>query len=226
MFTPVKKKIDKLVFLNKDQEEKKEHFSKVCKTVIQNLWNGLCEVPHFKEDKYEEEIEAYHGLPNVGVPTHGFIDLYGRYVIETKTLWPRKGKIKQDGTRSWATKQIPTPEKISIDHLSQVALYHVAKEKPVYLIYASDKVIKKKEDIPKAYMTYHAGNCPPLRPENLKIVLKQLAHKAQVMERLLNITTNPKELTKYIIPDFSHFKWQNETDNSLLERAKELWGYK
>jgi hypothetical protein len=46
------------------------------------------------------------------------------------------------------------------------------------------------------------------------------------MERLLNITTDPKELTKYIIPDFTHYKWQNETDNTLLERAKELWGYK
>ena len=62
--------------------------------------------------------------------------------------------------------------------------------------------------------------------ENLKIILKQLTHKAQVMERLLNITTDPKELTKYIIPDFTHYKWQNETDNTLLERAKELWGYK
>ena len=65
-----------------------------------------------------------------------------------------------------------------------------------------------------------------LFPENLKIILKQLTHKAQVMERLLNITTDPKELTKYIIPDFTHYKWQNETDNTLLERAKELWGYK
>jgi|TARA_B100000029_G_scaffold143304_2_gene138532 hypothetical protein len=216
MFTPVKDKIDKLLFLNQDQQEKKEHFSKVCKAMIQNLWNGLCEVPGFEKDKYEEEIEAYHGLPNVGIPTHGFIDLYGKYVIETKTLWPRKGKIKQDGTRSWATKPIPAPEKISIDHLSQVALYHVAKEKPVYLVYANDKT----------HVTYNADNCPPIRPENLKIILKQLTHKAQVMERLLNITTDPKELTKYIIPDFTHYKWQNETDNTLLERAKELWGYK
>ena len=45
-------------------------------------------------------------------------------------------------------------------------------------------------------------------------------------EALLEISTDPKELTKYIIPDFSHFKWQNESDNTLLEIAKELWGYK
>ena len=213
---PIKKKIDNLVFLNEDQREKKEQFSKVCKAVIQNLWNGLCEIPHFKEDKYEEEIEAYHGLPGVGIPTHGFIDLYGRYIIETKTLWNRKGKVKLDGTRSWATKAIPLPEKISIDHLSQMALYYEAKKKPVYLVYANDKTWK----------TYNKDNCPPLHPDNLKNIIKQLTHKAKVMERLLEISTDPKELTKYIIPDFSHFKWQNETDNTLLERAKELWGYK
>lgn len=214
-YTPIRKKIDNLVFLNEDQKLKKEHFSKVCRAMIQNLWNGLCEIPHFKEDKYEEEIEAYHGLEGVGVPTHGFIDLYGRYIIETKTLWPRKGRVKLDGTRSWASKSPPLPEKISIDHLSQIALYHVAKKKPVYLVYASDKTHK----------TYHAGNCPPLHPDNLKNIIKQLTHKAQVMERLLEISTDPKELTKYIIPDFSHFKWQNESDNSLLEKAKKLWGY-
>ena len=121
MFTPINKKIENLVFLNDDQKLKKERFSQVCRAMIQHLWDGLCEIPHFKEDKYEEEIEAYCGLENVGVPTHGFIDLYGRYIIETKTLWPRKGKVKLDGTRSWASKYPPTPDKISIDHLSQIA---------------------------------------------------------------------------------------------------------
>jgi len=159
----VKDKINKLIFFNKDQEEKKQYYSKVCKAMIQNLWNGLCEIPNFKESKYEEEIEAYHGLKDIGIPTHGYIDLYGEYVIETKTLWPRRGKVKLDGTRSWSSKSPPAPEKISIDHLSQVALYHAAKNKPVYLVYASDKTWK----------TYHKGNCPALEPENLKKVLKQ-----------------------------------------------------
>ena len=66
-------------------------------------------------------------------------------------------------------------------------------------------------------------NTPASRmPQVQKNIIKQLTHKAQVMERLLEISTDPKELTKYIIPDFSHFKWQNESDNSFLERAKKL----
>lgn len=216
LYRTVKEKINKLVFFNKDQEEKKQYYAKICKPMIQNLWNGLCEIPNFKETSYEEEIEAYHGLEGIGIPTHGFIDLYGEYIIETKTLWPRRGKVKLDGNRSWSSKSPPTPDKISIDHLSQVALYHAAKNKPVYLVYASDKTWK----------TYHKDNCPALEPENLKKVLKQLTHKAKVMENLLSISTDPKELVKYIIPQFDHYKWQNESDNTQLEEAKKFWGYK
>ena len=45
------------------------------------------------------------------------------------------------------------------------------------------------------------------------------------LEYVLHANTGETDSVN-VIPDFSHFKWQNESDNSFLERAKALWGYK
>ena len=62
-------------------------------------------------------------MQRINIPVHGYIDLKGdKVIIEDKCKFPRKGKIKKNGTRSWFTSKLPE-DKPEPFNLLQVDFY-------------------------------------------------------------------------------------------------------
>lgn len=210
-FTPVKEKLDKIVVFDQAQREKLDYLKTVVEAFIRNGHAAHLTIPGFAKTK--PEIEAYITLKGINIPIHGYLDHKGSIIVENKCMFPRRGRLKKDGTRSWNTARLP--DEPPLNHLIQVAIYHLASKLPVYMCYINEK----------EYKVFHAENCEKLKPENLKKLEKIIYHKALVRQNLLKISHDVNVLKNYVQPDFDNYMWKNESDNSLLEEAKKLWEY-
>ena len=210
-FIPVRDKLKKFVSFDRNQSEKFDYISTIVKDFIRNGHAAHMTIPGY--DKTKPEIEAFMTLKGINIPIHGYLDHKGAVIIEDKCMFPRRGRLKKDGTRSWNTARLP--DEPPINHLIQVAIYHLSTNLPVYMCYINEKEFK----------VFHAENCEKLKPENLKKLEKVIYHKALVRQNLLKISHDVNVLKNYLQPDFDNFMWKNESDNSLLEDAKKLWEY-
>ena len=210
-FIPVRDKLKKFVSFDRNQSEKFDYISTIVKDFIRNGHAAHMTIPGY--DKTKPEIEAFMTLKGINIPIHGYLDHKGAVIIEDKCMFPRRGRLKKDGTRSWNTARLP--DEPPINHLIQVAIYHLSTNLPVYMCYINEKEFK----------VFHAENCEKLKPENLKKLEKIIYHKALVRQNLLKISHDVNFLKNYLQPDFDNFMWKNESDNSLLEDAKKLWEY-
>ena len=210
-FIPVKDKLKKFVTFDQNQAEKFDYISSIVKDFIRNGHEAHKTIPGYDETK--PEIETYMVLKGINIPFHGYADHKGKMIIEDKCMFPRRGRIKKDGSRSWTT--APLPSEPAETHLLQVSIYHLATGLPIYLCYINEKEFK----------VFHAENWEKLKPEYLKKLEKVIYHKALVRQNLLKISHDPQVLKNYLQPDFDNFMWKNESDNSLLEDAKKLWEY-
>ena len=210
-FIPVRDKLKKFVSFDRNQSEKFDYISTIVKDFIRNGHAAHMTIPGY--DKTKPEIEAFMTLKGINIPIHGYLDHKGAMIIEDKCMFPRRGRLKKDGTRSWNTARLP--DEPPINHLIQVAIYHLSTNLPVYMCYINEKEFK----------VFHAENYEKLKPENLKKLEKVIYHKALVRQNLLKISHDVNVLKNYLQPDFDNFMWKNESDNSLLEDAKKLWEY-
>tara|TARA_R100001129_G_scaffold181799_1_gene161563 strand:+ start:6128 stop:6766 length:639 start_codon:yes stop_codon:yes gene_type:complete len=210
-FISVKEKLDKVVLLTKEQREKFDYLKSIIESFIRNGHAAHMTIPGY--DKTKPEIEAFMTLKGINIPIHGYLDHKGAMIIEDKCMFPRRGRLKKDGTRSWNTAKLP--DEPPLNHLIQVAIYHLSTHLPVYMCYINEKEFK----------VFHAKNCEKLKPENLKKLEKVIYHKALVRQNLLKISPDINVLKNYIQPDLDNYMWKNESDNSLLDDARKIWEY-
>lgn len=142
-------------------------------------------------------------------------------VCELKTVWQRAGRVKKDGSRSFASAVLPSTP--SAQHLQQLAFYCFSLRKlnriHPYLIYLS------ADD----HVVFTEKNCADLEEANLKNYYEQLIQNCIKKERLLSRYIDldePEmilsEIAKDVEPNFDHnFYWN--IGQKHLARAKEIW---
>ena len=79
MFVPVKDKLDKLVALTPDDQEKLSHYKSIVPAMIANCHKAHQTIPGYESCK--PEIEAFKWFDGINIPVHGYIDLKGDKVI-------------------------------------------------------------------------------------------------------------------------------------------------
>ena len=100
MFVPVKDKLDKLVALTPDDQEKLSHYKSIVPAMITNCHKAHQTIPGYESCK--PEIEAFKWFDGINIPVHGYIDLKGDKVIVFKKK-RRKGYQKSNGHRQQFT---------------------------------------------------------------------------------------------------------------------------
>ena len=144
-------------------------------------------------------------------------------VCELKTSWSRAGRVKKDGTMSFASAKLPS---ININHLQQLAFYCFSLRKKMtvspYLIYLTE------DD----FVIYTEKNCADLELQNLNNYYEQLVSNCIRKERLLSRYIDLDEpdmilaeIAKDVEPNFDHmFYWNIGAKH--LARAKKIWSNK
>ena len=162
-------------------------------------------------DKCKPEIETYKVFEGINIPVHGYADLKGEMIIEDKCKFPRRGRVKKDGTRSWSTTKLP--ETIEPYHLMQVDFYHYATELPIYICYINEE----------GYKVFSAENCELLTPKSIESRKKDFIQRCKVRQNLMKISNDANVLKDYIQPDFDNYFWRNDLDPTYLDNAKKFW---
>ena len=142
-------------------------------------------------------------------------------VCELKTSWSRAGRVKKDGTMSFASAKLPSTP--NINHLQQLAFYCFSLRKKMtvspYLIYLTE------DD----FAIYTEKNCADLELKNLNNYYEQLVANCIRKERLLSRYIDLEEpdmilaeIAKDVEPNFDHMFYWN-IGQKHLARAKEIW---
>jgi len=195
--------------------ERDKHQKAVCldqfNDVVTNLFDALKELKINPID-YQELVKGE--AKGIDLELGGYVDLTTKtHIVEIKTAWSTAlGLLKKDGTvgmRKPAQLNNPRPS-----HLRQVATYANGAKKPVHIIVADAF----------GYTIFNADNCEMLIDKNLKSAFETMRISARARQNLLKISTDPKVLARFIIPNFSHFVWSDIDDETLIE-IKQIWGY-
>jgi hypothetical protein len=214
------KYLKELSFLYSDNSNWKIIFDKCLDDIPQCVTNAVTALKqtNFFIDELDSTTQdyCYHTLPGIEIMTEGRTDLLTKkYVVELKTKWRKlTGKNLKDGSPGWARNSIPKSAPTN-EHLRQCAFYAKATNREVICIYAAGF-----DD--ESYKVFTKTNCKKLTPLYLDLYVEQIRVIQQVRQNLLQISNNPKVLAKYIPPDFSHYRWNNLTEDEL-EEASELW---
>ena len=141
-------------------------------------------------------------------------------IVELKTKYPRLGKVKKDGSRSFVKAAIPTTA--SFNHLVQCAFYssYYNFKVPVYLLYVTEE----------GYKIFTSSNCPGLTVEGLKKNYQIMMNVFRRREKILalNEDKTKEEIIKGAIeimdPMFDHpYAWNNYPTD-VLQEIKAMWG--
>ena len=208
MFTPIREKLNSLIPDTKEIDAF-NHFSTIVERMITNGHAAHMSIPGY--DKCKPEIETYKVFEGINIPVHGYADLKGEMIIEDKCKFPRRGRVKKDGTRSWSTTKLP--ETIEPYHLMQVDFYHYATELPIYICYINEE----------GYRVFSAENCELLTPKSIESRKKDFIQRCKVRQNLMKISNDANVLKDYIQPDFDNYFWRNDLDPSYLDNAKKFW---
>ena len=233
--------------VNDKDREKKEHFQETIPQTIRQGFIAFEKLNILRSEKIVAEDSINHidnrlSLPIVGRTDVHFTDFNASSqgvaassgdhgsdapflsVCELKTSWQRIGKIKKDGTRSFASAKIPSTP--LVNHLQQLAFYCFSLRKQMkvspYLIYltAND------------HMVFTEKNCADLEIQNLNNYYEQLVRNCIRKERLLSRYIDLEEpdmildeIAKDVEPGFDHqFYWNIGAKH--LARAKKIWSNK
>jgi len=233
--------------VNDKDREKKEHFQETIPQTIQQGFIAFEKLNILKSEKIVAEDSINHidhrlSLPIVGRTDVHFTDFNAPErsaaasshshvsdapflsVCELKTSWQRPGKVKKDGTRSFASAKLPSTP--LVNHLQQLAFYCFSLRKLnrvlPYLIYltADDHII------------FTEKNCADLELQNLNNYYEQLVRNCIRKERLLSRYIDLEEpdmildeIAKDVEPGFDHqFYWNIGAKH--LARAKKIWSDK
>ena len=208
MFTPIKEKLNTLIPDAKEIDAF-NHFSTIVERMIVNGHAAHKTIPGY--DKCKPEIETYKVFEGITIPVHGYADFKGKIIIEDKCKFPRRGRVKKDGTRSWSTTKLP--ETIEPYHLMQTDFYHYATELPIYICYINEEGFK----------VFSAENCELLTPKSIESRKKDFIQRCKVRQNLMKISNDVNVLKDYIQPDFENYFWRNDLDPTYLENAKKFW---
>ena len=208
MFTPIREKLNSLI-PNTKEIDAFNHYSTIIERMIVNGDAAHRSIPGY--DKCKPEIETYKVFEGINIPVHGYADLKGEMIIEDKCKFPRRGRVKKDGTRSWSTTKLP--ETIEPYHLMQVDFYHYATELPIYICYINEE----------GYKVFSAENCELLTPKSIESRKKDFIQRCKVRQNLMKISNDANVLKDYIQPDFDNYFWRNDLDPTYLDNAKKFW---
>jgi hypothetical protein len=208
MFTPIREKLNTLIPDAKEIDAF-NHFSSIVERMIVNGHAAHKTIPGY--DKCKPEIETYKVFEGITIPVHGYADFKGEIIIEDKCKFPRRGRVKKDGTRSWSTTKLP--ETIEPYHLMQTDFYHYATELPIYICYINEEGFK----------VFSAENCELLTPKSIESRKKDFIQRCKVRQNLMKISNDVNVLKDYIQPDFENYFWRNDLDPTYLDNAKKFW---
>ena len=207
MFVPVSEKLKKII-PDPEHQEEFDYYCSIIEKIIANGHAAHQTIPGY--DTCKPEIEAFRWFDGINIPVHGYIDLKGdKLIIEDKCKFPKRGRVKKDGTRSWLTNKLPEERPDSF-HLLQVDFYYSVFKVPVYLCYINEE----------SYKVFHAGNCEELKPENIEKRIPKIIQRCKVRQNLLQLGTDPKVIKDYIQPQFDHYFWRNDDENYLKDAIK------
>ena len=229
--------------VNDKDREKKEHFQETIPQTIQQGFIAFEKLNILKSEKVVAEDSINHidhrlSLPIVGrtdvhftdfnvsersdaASSASYTDAPFLSVCELKTSWQRPGKVKKDGTRSFASAKLPSTP--LVNHLQQLAFYCFSLRKlnriSPYLIYLT------ADD----HMVFTEKNCADLEIQNLNNYYEQLIRNCIRKERLLARYIDLEEpdmilaeIAKDVEPGFDHqFYWN--IGSKHLARAKKIW---
>ena len=208
MFSPIREKLNTLIPDAKEIDAF-NHFSTIVERMIVNGDAAHKTIPGY--DKCKPEIETYKVFEGITIPVHGYADFKGKIIIEDKCKFPRRGRVKKDGTRSWSTTKLP--ETIEPYHLMQTDFYHYATELPIYICYINEESFK----------VFSAENCELLTPKSIESRKKDFIQRCKVRQNLMKISNDVNVLKDYIQPDFENYFWRNDLDPTYLDNAKKFW---
>ena len=182
---------------------------------INNGIRALEEVGIKKEKKVSAELYCEYFFPGIKIPTIGRTDLMAtsKYLIELKT--------------KWHTKQLNKgyiPSQPDYRYLCQVAFYWKATGLEPVLIYHTGMPAKDRstKEIKNEFTIFSKDNCELMTPEAFDDYLEDCRRTLESRQKLLQLSSDPKEIAKYIQPDFDHFMWRDLNEEQLKE-AKALW---
>ena len=193
----------------KDHEQHKlclKHFDTVVNNFV--LASADCNI---KVNEIEQLFKTdAEGIElNVG----GYVDVVEfDYINEAKSKWPSPF-LKADGSYSERSQSLPKSPTAS--NVRQAAIYSRASNKPVRIIYASHK----------GYQVFDQTNCEYLQPQALNAAFETMRMSARARQNLLKISSDPQIISRYVIPNFSHYVWNN-VDEEIIAKVKEIWGYR
>ena len=200
------------------------------------FWSGieaLEELKLPKDKSVTSETYVHVTLDGIHVPILGRTDFQYKDVIELKTKWRKKNRPKKDGSYTWAKSTAPDkPDRPFWTYLKQCAFYWKATGKNVHLVYACErgkqivtrndegKIISKKDG--KPYAIFNKENSEHFSDESLNDCINQFKVAARARQTLLQHSTNPKDLVKFIAePDLKHFMW--DVGDDFYQQGKELF---
>lgn len=207
-FVPVKDKLNKLI-PDPVELEAYNYFCTIVEKMIYNGHEAHKTIPDYENCK--PEVEAYKVFEGIEIPIHGYADFKGKIIIEDKCKFPKRGRVKKDGTRSWLTQKLPD-EPIP-EHLMQTDFYHYATGLPIYICYINEETFK----------VFNADNCELLTQEAMESRKPNLIQRAKVRQNLLSISNDVNILKNYVQPDFTNFRWKDELDPDYLVNAMKFW---
>jgi len=230
--------------VNDKDREKKEHFQETIPQTIQQGFLAFEKLGILNSQKIVAEDSINHIDPRLSLPIVGRTDVHFTdfnvsersdaasshsissdapflSVCELKTSWQRPGKVKKDGTRSFASAKLPSTP--LVNHLQQLAFYCFSLRKlnriNPYLIYLT------ADD----HMVFTEKNCADLEIQNINNYYEQLVKNCIRKERLLARYIDLEEpdmilaeIAKDVEPGFDHqFYWN--IGSKHLARAKKIW---
>ena len=232
--------------VNEKDRAKKEHYQQTIPQTIQQGFLAFEKLGIQNSEKVVAEDSINHidnrlSLPIVGrtdahfttnkvfnAPSQGAAASSASYtdapflsVCELKTSWSRPGRVKKDGTMSFASAKLPSTP--NINHLQQLAFYCFSLRKKMtvspYLIYLTE------DD----FVIYTEKNCADLELQNLNNYYEQLVSNCIRKERLLSRYIDLDEpdmilaeIAKDVEPNFDHmFYWNIGAKH--YARAKNIW---
>tara|TARA_R100000664_G_C2745241_1_gene133117 strand:+ start:499 stop:1416 length:918 start_codon:yes stop_codon:yes gene_type:complete len=216
--------IDEHVPVDENDELKiqgcKEHSPKTAQNMLDATIDVLKERrgDDYKETKHKTFLEGNFEQQilwqpkELVVPIIGYADMlvnYPKTIIEYKTLQPRLGAVKKDGSRGFSVASIPVLPRIT--YLEQITIYWEAMNREYYPIIIVGN--KNKAQV------FHPENCQEMSFDNMEIYSRSMIKKAKIRQSLLMID-NPINVLD--IPDFeTDFYWN--IGKELEDKAKELW---
>ena len=224
IFDEIGNRIDEHVPVDENDELKiqgcKEHSPKTAQNMLdatidvlkERRGDDYKETSHktFLEGNFEQQI--LWQPKELVVPIIGYADMlvnYPKTIIEYKTLQPRLGAVKKDGSRGFSVASIPVLPRIT--YLEQITIYWEAMNREYYPIIIVGN--KNKAQV------FHPENCQEMSFDNMEIYSKSMIKKAKIRQSLLMID-NPINVLD--IPNFeTDFYWN--IGKELEDKAKELW---